>query len=661
MKLKKQSTQSRRKARDFELQDTMATKEYTPDLLELLSSNGADMLIRNNNEEVPVTELKNRIVGLYFSKNSDENCQRFNPLLIKTYNDLREMGKDFEVILISEDNLSETQFRLSFSTMPWLALPLGQMAHMKILVPNAIGIIERHGSSAYPFNSEKLTQLDGQLREAQPSDYLFGDFVRDCGRAERLSSRGTMANNENAHGLSELLSSKHFLIRNYIEEVKMSAIVGKVVGLYFGSCWLPSSQSFICRLTQLYEELGPNGTNQFEVVYICSDNDIGTFIKYAWKMPWPMIPFSDSETRMSLMTKFKCCTFPKLVILDGDGKVMMDDATDIVWEHGAAGFPFTPSRIRFLESLETEVVYSMGSSIRLISNDGKQVQVSNLKNKTVAMYFWRKSDKHCAYFHTFLLTTYEELKKEEIFDVVLIPQGQPNIQYDEEFSEMPWLALPDEDVAEKAIQHFKIVNFPGLVIIGPNGKTLISDAIDTILEHGSKAFPFTRSRIGELAVISEAEHEKQTLESLLIDGDKDFLLGICGTIVPVSSLVGRCIFLYFSAEYITDSQAFLQKFIGLYFDFQEIGGNTRPPMEVIYISCDEKSTFEYYFEKMPWLAIPHGDKRREMLLKWFKVKTFPRVIMIGASGRTVDYDTANKIMGFDSQAFYDWCVFGLGL
>ena len=147
-----------------------------------------------------MSELENKMVCLYFSKNSDENCQRFNPLLRKTYNELKLMGKDFEVVLISQD-LSETQFREGFRTMPWLALPFKHKACAKlvrcydlrilptlvilgpnreIVIPNAVGIIEDHGSSAYPFSSEKLTQLDKQLREAQTLKYLLGSEDKQC-------------------------------------------------------------------------------------------------------------------------------------------------------------------------------------------------------------------------------------------------------------------------------------------------------------------------------------------------------------------------------------------------------------------------------------------------------------------------------------------------
>lgn len=150
-------------------------------------------------------------MGLYFSKQSDSNCQHFNPLLLKAYNELKQMEMEFEVVFVSQDR-SETLFREGFAAMPWLALPFNEdmknvekltryfgiqtLPALVIIGPNgktltreAVDLIKEHGSIAYPFTPVKLALLAGTdqlLPEAQTVKKLmvFEDenFVVDnCG------------------------------------------------------------------------------------------------------------------------------------------------------------------------------------------------------------------------------------------------------------------------------------------------------------------------------------------------------------------------------------------------------------------------------------------------------------------------------------------------
>lgn len=51
-------------------------------------------------------------------------CRAFTPQLVKTYNQLKDAGKKFEIIFCSSDR-DEDSFKEYFETMPWLALPYG--------------------------------------------------------------------------------------------------------------------------------------------------------------------------------------------------------------------------------------------------------------------------------------------------------------------------------------------------------------------------------------------------------------------------------------------------------------------------------------------------------------------------------------------------------
>lgn len=119
----------------------------------------------------------------------------------------------------------------------------------------------------------------------------------------------------------------------------------------------------------------------FEVVFVSSDKDEGSFYSYFDKMPWLAVPFSDAETRKTLKQTFKVRAIPHLVILDGTGKVSSGDGIRLIKHFGPVGYPFTPERINELreeeertkkdQSLQSLLVY--GSRDYLISNDGNKV------------------------------------------------------------------------------------------------------------------------------------------------------------------------------------------------------------------------------------------------------------------------------------------------
>merc|ERR1712022_96087 len=79
-------------------------------------------LVKGNGTEVPYASLAGKTIGIYFSAHWCPPCKGFTPELAKTYNKLKEQGKDFEIIFASSDR-DEASFKEYFSEMPWLALP----------------------------------------------------------------------------------------------------------------------------------------------------------------------------------------------------------------------------------------------------------------------------------------------------------------------------------------------------------------------------------------------------------------------------------------------------------------------------------------------------------------------------------------------------------
>jgi thiol-disulfide isomerase/thioredoxin len=51
-------------------------------------------------------------------------CRAFTPQLLKTYQEVKDAGKKFEIIFCSSDR-EEDAYKEYYATMPWLALPFG--------------------------------------------------------------------------------------------------------------------------------------------------------------------------------------------------------------------------------------------------------------------------------------------------------------------------------------------------------------------------------------------------------------------------------------------------------------------------------------------------------------------------------------------------------
>lgn len=461
--------------------------------------------------------------------------------------------------------------------------------------------------------------------------------------------------------LVSLLSSegRDFLVRNNDDQVNVKDLCGKTVGLYFSASWCPPCRNFTPVLTEVYQERS-SARGDFEIVFVSSDRDEESYKGYFAKMPWLAIPFSDpaDPAVKRLKEEFEVRGIPCLVLIDGAGNVTSTQGVKLVREYGAEAYPFTTERIKQLKEEEElarqnqtlKSILVSASRDYVISNDDKKVPVSEIEGKTVGLYFTVTTYPPCVEFTEKLVEIYNKLKeKGENFEVVMIYLDDSKEEFKEGFAKMPWLSLPFDDKAcEKLARYFELRTIPRLVIIGPDGKTLNTDVSELIDEHGIEAYPFTPEKLAELAEIEEARLQSQTLESLLVSGDKDFVLDKNGSKVPVSDLVGKHVLIYFSAHWCPPCRGFTPKLVEVYNEIKA----KESAFEVIFVSSDrDQASFDEYYSSMPWLTLPFGDERKASLSRTFKVQGIPTLVAIGPSGRTVTNDARGLVMKHGADAF----------
>ncbi|KAH9305975.1 hypothetical protein KI387_010379, partial [Taxus chinensis] len=118
--------------------------------------------------------------------------------------------------------------------------------------------------------------------------------------------------------------------------------------------------------------------------------------------------------------------------------------------------------------------------------------------------------------------------------------------------------------------------------------------------------------------------------------------------VPVSTLVGKTVGLYFSAHWSAPCLNFTPQLVDIYNDLKSRGED----FEIVFLSANsEENAFQEYYGSMPWLALPFGDKTGKKLSQYFQVQGIPALIVIGPNGKTVQTKTVSLVQRYGIRAY----------
>ncbi|KAH7675601.1 Protein-disulfide reductase protein [Dioscorea alata] len=308
-------------------------------LTNVLASPNRDFVISPSGDKVSVKELEGKTIGLYFAANWYSKCETFNPVLAQVYAQLKEQGLKFEVVFVSSDE-DQSLFEQFHSKMPWLAVPFNDLQakrglteryHIEgipsliILNPNGellrtdgVDLIYRYGCQAYPFTPERMIELEAEEKSRHASQTL-----------EKLLA---------INGRDYVLSHK--------EQVLVSNLVGKTVGLYFSANCSPCAK-FTSRLVSIYDSLKEKN-KEFEIVFVSMDKDLDEFLQCFNGMPWLALPY-DNESSKDLSRYFDIKGIPSLIIVGPDGKTVTRDGRNLINLHMEMAFPFTEAQLQLLQ------------------------------------------------------------------------------------------------------------------------------------------------------------------------------------------------------------------------------------------------------------------------------------------------------------------------
>ncbi|KAI9109162.1 hypothetical protein K1719_019785 [Acacia pycnantha] len=298
----------------------------------------------------------------------------------------------------------------------------------------------------------------------------------------------------------------------------------------------------------------------------------------------------------------------------------------------------------------------------LLTPTGSQVKVCDLEGKLVGLLFGANWYAACRRFTGMLIGIYEELRnKVPGFEVVYVSSDENLSAFEAFYAHMPWLAIPFSDVDTKIAlnKKFDVEAIPRLVILHPNkDEATVNDGVELLNRYGVLAYPFTNERLEELKKEDKERQENQTLMNLLTNPKRDYVLAPPQPAdtkqVPVSSLVGKTIGLYFAAQWCLPCQNFTPKLISIYHKIKATvseAGNGED-FEIVLVSSDrDQACFDSYFSGMPWLALPFGEPEIRELARHFDVQAIPTLVILGPNGKTITRNGRNLINLYQENAY----------
>lgn len=129
--------------------------------------------------------------------------------------------------------------------------------------------------------------------------------------------------------LTELLGDTLVQPGNSGTVATSKTLEGKTVGLYFSAHWCHPCRGFTPVLAERYEALKAAGKD-FEIVFVSSDRDEGSFDAYRGEMPWLALPYCNRDKKADLSGKYAVRGIPTLVILDSDGEMITTNGRSAV-------------------------------------------------------------------------------------------------------------------------------------------------------------------------------------------------------------------------------------------------------------------------------------------------------------------------------------------
>merc|ERR1712113_6577 len=221
----------------------------------------------------------------------------------------------------------------------------------------------------------------------------------------------------------------------------------------------------------------------------------------------------------------------------------------------------------------------------------------------------------CRGFTPKLAEKYNEFAKSAKVEIVFVSSDQDEESFKDYYNDMPWLALPFDCTEKKTnlSTTFSVQGIPTLVVLDGAGKL--------VTENGR----------GELDNFLGTPRTEDEVPESIVSLVGDTLVSSNSAVQTAAALENKkYIMLYFSAHWCPPCRGFTPQLAEAYSEHKDSGS-----FEIIFISSDrDESSWQEYFQEMPWLALPFSDKdTKAKLSKKYEIRGIPSLVVLDAAGK----------------------------
>ena len=130
------------------------------------------------------------------------------------------------------------------------------------------------------------------------------------------------------------------------------------------------------------------------------------------------------------------------------------------------------------------------------------------------------------------------------------------------------------------------------------------------------------------------------------------LTNTAGEAVPVSSLKGKIVGVYFSASWCPPCRGFTPQLVKFYEQ-----GAGKENFEIVFVSSDRSaSAMKGYMKKdsMPWTAIPFGHPSAGALKRKLGIRGIPMLVIFGSDGKIISKNGRWDVVMLGPKALEAW-------
>jgi len=224
------------------------------------------------------------------------------------------------------------------------------------------------------------------------------------------------------------------------------------------------------------------------------------------------------------------------------------------------------------------------------------------------------------------------------FEIVFVSSDRDEKSFNDYYGEMPWMALPFSDRAQKQklSAKFKVNGIPTFILLDNNGALINKNAREVVMsDPEGNNYPWAPKSFKEI-----------------ITGNGGKLVDKTGAEFEyATSTAGKVKALYFSAHWCPPCRGFTPALARTYEAITNAGKN----FEIIFCSGDhDENSFKDYLNEMPWKALPFKDSREKELSTLFEVSGIPHLVILDENDKIITDNGRSAVSADPEGKEFPW-------